>query len=198
LLSGRGRSAKRGFTLVEVIVVLVILAILAAIAIPALTGYIDKAQDKEYIAMARNYAVAVRTIVDEAYAAAKLDPDYITTGDTNALPLRRQFYLTDALGDGLNAVIRPDAAKLVDMTFLAASGPSIVDFILVGSSDSTALTAQGFIFMFCPNGTGTKPEICVTYGLPDLNGDYDWPTYYSNLANADFNTSYGYQVYHWN
>jgi prepilin-type N-terminal cleavage/methylation domain-containing protein len=41
---------RAGFTLVEVIVVLVILAILAAIAIPALTGYIDKAQDKQYIA----------------------------------------------------------------------------------------------------------------------------------------------------
>ena len=38
---------KKGFTLVELIVVLVILAILAALLIPALTGYIDKAnQDK--------------------------------------------------------------------------------------------------------------------------------------------------------
>ena len=34
---------KKGFTLVELIVVLVILAILAALLIPALTGYIDKA-----------------------------------------------------------------------------------------------------------------------------------------------------------
>ena len=38
------KSAKRGFTLVELIVVLVILAILAALLIPALTGYIDKAR----------------------------------------------------------------------------------------------------------------------------------------------------------
>ena len=38
---------KKGFTLVELIVVLVILAILAALLIPALTGYIDKANKGE-------------------------------------------------------------------------------------------------------------------------------------------------------
>jgi prepilin-type N-terminal cleavage/methylation domain-containing protein len=63
---------RNGFTLVEVIVVLVILAILAAIAIPALTGYIDKANDKKYIADARNAAVAVRTVIDELYAEGTL------------------------------------------------------------------------------------------------------------------------------
>ena len=39
-------KAKKGFTLVELIVVLVILAILAALLVPALTGYIDKAQGR--------------------------------------------------------------------------------------------------------------------------------------------------------
>ena len=41
---------KKGFTLVELIVVLVILAILAALLIPALTGYIDKANKQKIIA----------------------------------------------------------------------------------------------------------------------------------------------------
>ena len=38
---------RKGFTLVELIVVLVILAILAALLIPALTGYIDKANGEK-------------------------------------------------------------------------------------------------------------------------------------------------------
>lgn len=47
------RSERDGFTLVEVIVVLVILAVLAAIMIPALTGWIDKAQKKKDIVAAK-------------------------------------------------------------------------------------------------------------------------------------------------
>jgi type IV pilus assembly protein PilA len=62
------KDGKKGFTLVEVIVVLVILAILAAIAIPALTGYIDKARDRSLIAEARNIRVALLTIATEEYA----------------------------------------------------------------------------------------------------------------------------------
>lgn len=44
---------KKGFTLVELIVVLVILAILAALLVPALTGYIDKANNEKIIATTR-------------------------------------------------------------------------------------------------------------------------------------------------
>jgi type IV pilus assembly protein PilA len=59
---------QRGFTLVEVIVVLVILAILAAIAIPALTGYIDKAKAKTIIAGMHTQMTAIQTIINERYA----------------------------------------------------------------------------------------------------------------------------------
>jgi prepilin-type N-terminal cleavage/methylation domain-containing protein len=70
------RDRKRaGFTLVEVIVVIVIIAILAAIGVPALTGYIDKARDRQYIAQARNIFVAVRAALDEAYANGEYDPN---------------------------------------------------------------------------------------------------------------------------
>jgi prepilin-type N-terminal cleavage/methylation domain-containing protein len=64
----RPSRRKRGFTLVEVIVVLVILAILAAIAIPALTGYIDKAGISQFKSKVRTAAVAMQTILSEAYS----------------------------------------------------------------------------------------------------------------------------------
>ena len=50
------------------IVVLAILAILAAMLVPALTGYIDKANEKKIIATARQHYVAAQTVVSEAYA----------------------------------------------------------------------------------------------------------------------------------
>lgn len=59
---------KKGFTLIELIVVLVILAILAALLVPALTGYIDKARNKQIIAETRSAVMAAQTLVDEAYA----------------------------------------------------------------------------------------------------------------------------------
>ena len=62
------KNKKKGFTLVELIVVLAILAILAAMLVPALTGYIDKANEKKVIATARQYYVAAQTVVSEAYA----------------------------------------------------------------------------------------------------------------------------------
>lgn len=61
-------NKKKGFTLVELIVVLVILAILAALLVPALTGYIDKAKQKQVIAETRQCVMAAQTLIDETLA----------------------------------------------------------------------------------------------------------------------------------
>lgn len=64
---------KKGFTLVELIVVLVILAILAALLIPALTGYIDKANGEKIIAETRMIVMATQTETTTTYAKGKID-----------------------------------------------------------------------------------------------------------------------------
>ncbi|MDR2162362.1 MAG: prepilin-type N-terminal cleavage/methylation domain-containing protein [Clostridiales Family XIII bacterium] len=95
--AGVAMRRSKGFTLVEVIVVLVILAILAAIAIPALTGYIDKAEDKKYIADARNAMVALRTVIDEAYADGSINKGFAE------LPLSNTNLKQDWLSNGTHS-----------------------------------------------------------------------------------------------
>ena len=79
------KNKKKGFTLVELIVVLAILAILAAMLVPALTGYIDKANEKKAIATARQYAIAAQSTVSDAYASnIKITAITITASGTTS------------------------------------------------------------------------------------------------------------------
>ncbi len=58
---------KKGFTLIELIVVIAILAILAAILIPAITGYITKAEQGRDSANCRSsYSQAAMSVMLEA------------------------------------------------------------------------------------------------------------------------------------
>jgi type IV pilus assembly protein PilA len=63
-----GKSTKKGFTLVELIVVLVILAVLAAMLVPALVGYIDRARDEKEFQTAATIYGAAQAVVTEKYA----------------------------------------------------------------------------------------------------------------------------------
>ena len=64
---------KKGFTLVELIVVLVILAILAALLVPALTGYIDKANKEKVVSETRMLVMAAQTEASSGYGTLKSD-----------------------------------------------------------------------------------------------------------------------------
>jgi prepilin-type N-terminal cleavage/methylation domain-containing protein len=218
-----------GFTLVEVIVVLVILAILAAIAIPALTGYIDKAQDKQYIAEARNISMAVKTVLSEAYASGEInDVSYSVSGQhaspmecftrgNNENPTFEIFSIQQislfAMRQDLNAQYDyyRRAAALIGETYpvdeasrmnercweyqsIAKIGDDAED------SGATAATADGFIYILLPEGTGgwnNKPVVVVTYKIAGIDAST-----FENLYNALFNNgsstydpTAGYEVY---
>jgi prepilin-type N-terminal cleavage/methylation domain-containing protein len=74
---------RTGFTLVEVIVVIVIISILAAIGVPALTGYIEKAHEKELIAVANISVKALQAWATEQYAYGNVGYEGLTDSDGN-------------------------------------------------------------------------------------------------------------------
>lgn len=61
------RRKNNGFTLVELIVILVILAILMVIMVPALSGWIRKAREKQYMLECRSCVMAAQSLVVEEY-----------------------------------------------------------------------------------------------------------------------------------
>ena len=77
-------SDRKGFTLVELIVVLVILSVLAAMLAPTMTGYIDKAKERNVEAKLHQTVVAAQALADEAYALGK-DFEEITLEEISKL-----------------------------------------------------------------------------------------------------------------
>lgn len=109
-------GSKRGFTLVELIVVLVILAILAALLMPSLTGYIDAAREKTYIAECRNLVQAAHTLVAEDYAATQFDATTFLEDHEDEI-----FALAD--------LEKRDPRDIREITFDAASSATIATLI---------------------------------------------------------------------
>ena len=82
----RKMKNQKGFTLVELIVVLVILAILAAMLVPALTGYIDKANNEKIKAATRQVVMAAQTEISEAYSKGGLTTGTIVIKEDEPVP----------------------------------------------------------------------------------------------------------------
>jgi prepilin-type N-terminal cleavage/methylation domain-containing protein len=199
------RRGRRGFTLVEVIVVLVILAILAAIAIPALTGYIDKAQDKEWIAKARNIVVGYRTVLNNAYSNGTLNDKHQTSlrdGNVTSSAIKI-FYGSLGHSSGWETSYTSQVNELLGWDI----GTWSMGVVGPYSPDSTALNADGFNVNFYSAGgiaSGkaslyTGQLTVVTYRVKPITGmtlvDYqdspDW-----QAANLEYDPSAGYEVYH--
>ncbi|MDR2108313.1 MAG: prepilin-type N-terminal cleavage/methylation domain-containing protein [Coriobacteriales bacterium] len=208
------REKQAGFTLVEVIVVLVILAILAAIAIPALTGYIDKAQNSEWISKARNAAMAVRTVVSEAYASgvSAADAAYINNGQDgwyNAAGSNVKLFYLGSFASSQGSVNK-EAAALMGETYpdpvqsgnTSYGGPGSWDVVYLApkTSDYTAFDAPAFIYRYYPDGqTSGKTFTMVTYGVADLDASGKTWTQIANALRAltdPIDLSAAYRVYY--
>ncbi|MDR2163076.1 MAG: prepilin-type N-terminal cleavage/methylation domain-containing protein [Clostridiales Family XIII bacterium] len=197
------RRGRPGFTLVEVIVVLVILAILAAIAIPALTGYIDKAEDKKYIAMARDHFVAGRAVLDDAYATGELTPagiSYVETGTTKSITSK-----FDTTGLKYWAVQRvlPDArtrmASLLGQKYPALAEPGYWGLNYIGTTGSALWAADGFFFNMYPDGYDIGKEcVYVSYKIKRLEGisGTDGPLDIL-MKEGEYDSKAGYELYYY-
>ena len=160
----RKMKNQKGFTLVELIVVLVILAILAAMLVPALTGYIDKANNEKIIATTRQVVMAAQTEVSEAYGKAALKGKNMTI--KNGAPVVAE---TDDKGVTGTAII-----KLAEVGDVPTDGENSGKYVLKNGIDE-------IVIKYDPKGHVTELKVtqgkktCIYYeGANDkTNGAYD-------------------------
>jgi prepilin-type N-terminal cleavage/methylation domain-containing protein len=173
---------RSGFTLVEVIVVIVIIAILAAIGVPALTGYIDKAQNKEWEMRARNDMIAIRAAIDTAYA------------DGKTLYIQNYWSPIDNAEEwSLNSI----SSYIRDLS--ESENLSLGDWSsrIVGPG-STFSSADGFMLFY---GTGNTDDgnyyayyDLVTYKIDEIPGAND--SIINDIEDITYNPEAGYKIYH--
>ena len=112
---------KKGFTLVELIVVLVILAILAALLIPALTGYIDNANEKKVTAEARTALMAAQTVISDTYGETGNTDKFDGTGvsATNAAKAMIADSQFQKLAEGYTGItsLTVEGHKITEMVY---------------------------------------------------------------------------------
>ena len=141
----RKMKNKKGFTLVELIVVLVILAILAALLVPALTGYIDKANKEKVIAECRMAVMAIQTESTSIYGEkGKVETADLTKKTTDEeirkLAEVSGFWEATVGEDGAVSTVKYSNASWT-VTYHAASGTTAAKYDDPQRNTATGVTA---------------------------------------------------------
>ena len=147
----RKMKNKKGFTLVELIVVLVILAILAAMLVPALTGYIDKANTEKVIATTRMVVMAAQTEASEKYglkAAGQLNGG-------NDITVSYDGTTATAAVDGIDIKAIGKLAEVMDDADAFVNGVTSISVTInaKGTVTDATVVQSGFTCTYDADGT---------------------------------------------